>query len=1077
MAPAAGPLPRGVTGTGSERKLVTVLFSDLSGYSKLCQQLDPEDVREMMSLVFKEVVGIIIRYEGYIDRIIGDEVLAFFGIPQINEDDPVRAIRAALDIHGAVARMTNRFKRQLESPLAMHSGIATGMVVTGEIDLASGRHGITGEAVNRALMLTNLAASNEILVGPGTMACTSGFFLFEKRPGDQSDQAAGAIDAYRVRTVEKQPDKIRRVQGLRSRLIGRESEMKALQESLAAVKRGQGCVVFLEGEAGTGKSRLIYEFKKETAPRGIGWLQGNAYTYTQGMPYSPLIELLGRVVDVREDDPPAVVREKLAEELGSPEDEDGTLFPILERLFTPSDNNPVKITPEVWKLKLRQLLIRLTINRSRSGVTVICIEDLHWADPSTVDLFRMMLNDADLPVFFLISCRPGLLSFSPDQITNTYYHRQTLLIEDLSPEKSEAMVKSLLRTERVPRQLSDFIAEHLEGNPFFLEETINSLVDSGTLQKKKSGWRVNGAIGVTAFSSNIASVIAARLDRLGHPAKRIVQEASAIGRRFSPSVLKRISGNPEQVDRSLILLKSVGLILDSDDPGENFYVFKHALVQDVAYQSLLKRQRKDLHEKIARVMERQGRDRIDALCEMLAFHFGKGHSLAKAVNYLKASGRKALKKYAVIESHYYYEKAYQILSDGTRSIDDASSRTLELLLEWFFVFHLRGRYGDVLSLLKRHESSAMGSENLQLKGMYLTCMGWAYQRREDLYASRDCLLKAIAIGEQIKNYKVISYACAFMIWTCTDLGRLDEAFVFSGKAETASRIFESEDPSWSFEMDQNLVRFVLTGTAITCWFKGDCRQCRILGDRLLVYGKSAEDVNSISEGHLAHGMGRFAAGDYRGAIDKCVTAINGSVDPLFSINARFLMAYAHLSTGEVSQAEKKLEEIITFCRMSGYEYIGTSANALSSVIAVAKGNIGAGVKALNQYATQSMAEGKHYHAQTFHYLLGSIYLKMALREGVLGLSMVMKNLPFLFAHLSRAAKHAEHHFNVAIRIAGQINAMGIKAQAFLDLGRLYRSQKRYDLAAELISESIVLFKQLGADNHLQRAEAILGAVE
>ena len=638
------------------------------------------------------------------------------------------------------------------------------------------------------------------------------------------------------------------------------------------------------------------------------------------------------------------------------------------------------------------------------------------------------------------------------------------------------MVKSLLRTERVPRELLNFIAEHLEGNPFFLEETINSLVDAGTLQKKEMGWQVNGSIGDTAFSSNISSVIAARLDRLGNAAKRIVQEASAIGRLFSPAVLKRISGTPEHVDRSLLILKSVGLIRDSEDPGENLYVFKHALVQDVAYQSLLKRQRKDLHEKIAQVMENQSRGRVDAICEMLAFHFGKGRSLVKAVSYLKLSGRKALKKYAVIESHYYYEKAYQILTDRTRPIGDASLRMLELLLEWFFVFHLRGRYGDVLTLLKRHESSAMSSGDLQLKGMYLTCLGWAYQRREDLNASRDCLLEAIAIGEQINNFKVISYANAFMIWTCTDLGRLDEAVGFAGKAETACRFFESEDPSWSFEMDQNLVRFVLTGTAIACWFKGDCRQCRILGDRLLAYGKSAEDVNSISEGHLAHGMGCFAAGDYQGAIDKCMTAVDSSADPLFSINAGFLMAYAYLSIGDISQAEKKLEEIISFCHRSGYEYIGTSANALSSLIAVARGNIGAGVKALNQYASQSMAEGKHYHAQTFHYLLGSIYLKMAMREGAFGVSMVMKNLPFLVTHLPRAAKHAEDHFNVAIRIAGQINAMGIKGQALLDLGRLYQSRNRNDLALQLIKESIALFKQLGADNHRQRAEAILGAI-
>ncbi|MBC2742332.1 MAG: hypothetical protein HGJ93_04570, partial [Desulfosarcina sp.] len=726
---------------------------------------------------------------------------------------------------------------------------------------------------------------------------------------------------------------------------------------------------------------------------------------------------------------------------------------------------------------LRQALVQLIINQSRTRVTVICIEDLHWADPSTVDMFRMVLNEANLPVFFLISLRPGQLVFNHRQITNPYYRSQCILLEDLSPEKSEAMVKSLLRAEHVPRPLLNFIAEHLGGNPFFLEEVINSLLDTGTLKKNGAAWQVNGAIGDTALSSNISSVIAARLDRLGDSTKRIVQEASVIGRRFAPAVLKQITSDPERMDHSLKTLTSLGLILESDAPGENLYVFKHALVQEVAYSSLLKRQRKNMHEKIARVLESQSPDRVDAFCEILAFHFSNGHSLAKAVDYLKQSGRKGLKKYAVIESHNYYEKAYQMLTDRELLADDASRRTLELLLEWFFVFNLRGRYGDALMLLKRHESAAMNSEDLYLKGMFLTCLGWACQRREDLNASRHCLLEALSIGEQINNYKVIAYSCACLIWTCTDLGRLDEAVAFAAKAEEASRFFESEDPSWSFEMDQDLVRFVITGTAIVYWFKGDCRQCCKLGDRLLAYGENAGDVNSISEGHLAHGMGCFAAGDYRGAIEKCIIAIDSSADPLYAFNARFLMAYAHLSLGEVSQAEKNLNEIITFCEASGYEYIGTSANALSSVVAVAKGNIGDGVKAINRHARQSMADGKNYHAQTFHYMLGRIYLQIALREGELGFSMVVKNLPFFVVHLPRAAKHAEHHFKEAIRIASQINAMGIKGQASLDLGRLYQFKKRNDLAVPLIKESVALFEKLGADRHLQRAKAALTEAE
>ena len=206
-------------------------------------------------------------------------------------------------------------------------------------------------------------------------------------------------------------------------------------------------------------------------------------------------------------------------------------------------------------------------------------------------------------------------------------------------------------------------------------------------------------------------------------------------------------------------------------------------------------------------------------------------------------------------------------------------------------------------------------------------------------------------------------------------------------------------------------------------------------------------------------------------------AIDSSADPLYAFNARFLMAYSHLSLGEVIPAEKNLNAIITFCKASGYEYIGTSADALSSVVAVAKGNFGIGVKAINRHAMQYLAAGKYYHAQTFHYMLGSIYQRIALREGDLGLSAVVKNLPFFVVHLPRAAKHAEHHFKAAIRMAGQINALGIKGQASFDLARLYQAKNRNDLAAPLFKQSIALFEQLGADGHLERAQAGLNALE
>ena len=1060
----------------SQRKWVTVLFSDLSGYSTLCERLDPEDVREMMNLVFKEIVSIIVRYEGYIDRIIGDEVLAVFGIPQTHEDDPVRAIRAAMEIHQTVPKMTGRFKKSLEKPLAMHSGIATGLVVTGETDVKSGRHGLTGDTVNRASMLTDLAATGEILVGSGSMSATSGFFEFEAREYRAGNETGAPIQAHRVVSALERPDKIRRVQGLQARLVGRSDQMKSLRRHLVMVMGGDGGCVLLEGEAGTGKSRLIWEFKKTLHGKPVRWLQGNAYAFSRNVPYLPIIDLLKRALDVRDQDSQDAVREKLADELAAMRDTNGASFQIVEQLLTLSNDNAPYIPPESWKIQLKQTLVRMIERQCRTKTTIICIEDLHWADPSTVDLLKNMINEAHLPVFFLISYRPEAIDFGPGQLSSAYYHSERIRLEDLPPEKSEAMARSLLRSDQAPARLMAFISDQLSGNPFFLEEAINSLVEAGTLVKKEGRWEVSGEIGETAFSSGISAVITARLDRVGEPAKQILQEASVIGREFSSIILKQISAEPVHVDQSLILLKSLGLIR-KDSVDEDRYRFKHALIQEVAYKSLLKRQRKALHEKIACVLERLRPDRIEALCETLAYHFSNGHSMHKAIAYLQQSGRKGFKKSAVIESHNYYEKAYRMLMDKNRLLEDASRRTVELLLEWFFVFNMRGCYTDALALMKRHEIDAMENVDPRLKGMYLACLGWAHQRREQLNRSRQCLLEALAIGERIHNYKVIAYSCACLIWTCTDLGRLDEALVFAAKAEEASRFFESEDPKWSFEMDQDLVRFVLTGTAIAQWFKGDCRQCRHLGDRLIAYGENAGDMNSISEGYLAHGMGRFAAGDYHGTVESCLKAIDRSTDPLYAFNARFLMAYAYLSLEDVPRAKENLDEIMRFCESSGYEYIGTSATALSSVVAVARGHLWSGVYAIRKHIKRSLAEGKVYHAQTFHFILGSIYLKLALRQGKLAGWALLRNLPFLVWHLPGAAGKAERHFKKAVRTADRIGALGVKAQACLDLGRLYTFKRKYDLAEPLIRQSMALFGQLDADHHLQQATAELNSLQ
>ncbi|HSO20947.1 MAG TPA: adenylate/guanylate cyclase domain-containing protein, partial [Desulfosarcina sp.] len=283
----------------------------MSSYRYFIDRKDPEEIREMTRQLFEEIVKIITRYEGHVDRILWDGVLAVFGIPHTHEDDTIRAIRAAMDIQRMVSPLAVRFADRIGCELNMRSGVATGLVVTGTTEEKTGRHGITGDTVNLAARLRDLARPGEVLVDSSAFSAAAGFFNFQaKRPVTVKGRQR-PVQVYRVQSATPQPDKVRRVHGLRAALIGRDRELKQLEEAAMRLRRKEGTVLTVSGDAGTGKSRLITEFKGSHGAGGIRWLDGHAYAYTGGVPYFPFIDLLNRLFDIRETDQDAVISAKL----------------------------------------------------------------------------------------------------------------------------------------------------------------------------------------------------------------------------------------------------------------------------------------------------------------------------------------------------------------------------------------------------------------------------------------------------------------------------------------------------------------------------------------------------------------------------------------------------------------------------------------------------------------------------------------------------------------------------------------------------------------------------------------------
>lgn len=457
------PAPNKING---ERKYVTVLFSDMSGYTAMSERLDPEEVKEITSRIFGEISQIVDKYNGFIEKFIGDAVMAVFGATKAFEDDPIRAIKASKEIHRVVKSISPEYEKKIGRSLAMHTGINTGLVVTGEVNLEKGTHGIAGDTINLAARLSSLRKEGDILVGSDTYAQAEGYFDFEALEPVKVKGKSKAIRVYRVLAQKDQPRKVHRLQGVRARLIGRKVEMALLEEAVDNLREGNGSTIAVCGTAGTGKSRLIEEFKATLDLEEIQWHEGHAYPYAQNIPYFPLINLLSRAFQIEEGDAPERMREKVEDGIDALLGETKDVVPYVGSLFSLNYPEIKNISAESWKWKIQKAIQSILSALAQRGPTVICLEDLHWADPSFLELIRLILSDSRDPILFLCMYRPTITLFSSHQIRQMTNPYKEIRLRDLSVSESQDMVESLMNTEDVPPELRQFVQEKVEGNPF-----------------------------------------------------------------------------------------------------------------------------------------------------------------------------------------------------------------------------------------------------------------------------------------------------------------------------------------------------------------------------------------------------------------------------------------------------------------------------------------------------------------------------------------------------------------------------------------------------------------------------------
>jgi class 3 adenylate cyclase len=1051
-----------------ERKHVTVLFSDLTGYTAMSEKLDPEEVKEITSQIFGEISKIVDKYDGFIEKYAGDAVLALFGAQKTHEDDPIRAVKAAIEIHELVEALGPEIENRIGQPISMHSAVNTGLVVTGEVDMEKGTHGVAGDTINLASRLSSLAKAGEILAGPDTYRQSEGYFDFAELESAKVKGKTEPVRVYKVLSAKEKPLTIRRLSGLRAELIGRKVEMAQLREAFEKLQEGKGSIFSICGDAGTGKSRLVEEFRATLDPVKFQWLEGHAYAYSQNIPYFPLIDFLNRVLQIEEGDPPEKVRERVESGIENLIGKKEDIVPYVGSLYSLSYLQVADVSPEFWKSRLQNAIQTILSAVAQKAPTIFFLEDLHWADSAFLELLRKSLLEIRHPAIVLCVYRPVISLFTshlPGTISKTHHE---IRLQDLSSSEAQDMVESLLKTESIPSELKQFVQEKLEGNPFYLEEVINSLIESETLIRDNGSWKLTRQIIELDISSTIHGVISARLDRLENETKRVLQEASVIGRAFLYDILRRITELKDQCDRCLSGLERLDLIRTRSLHPELEYVFKHALTQEVVYNGLLKKKRKEIHERIGLVMEQLFRDRLSEFYEALAFHFLHGSSVIKAVEYLVKSGEKSHKRYALEEAHQYFKEAYELLSSKDERTKEEDRRIIDLLIKWGYVHNCRADFKGLEELLLANEELAKSTDDREKLGMFYAWLGHAFRSREKLREGYAYLIKALQLGEEIASQKVIGYTCAWLSWTCADRGLLDEAVTYGKRAQELIEPLQS---------DGEFVRFTLAGLGLTHYFRGDCAEAHEIGEQLLRYGQHRSDLRCIAMGYTCIGFSHYVAGNHGLSIQSFQNAIQVSADIIFISAARLMLGVTYVASEQFSEAKGTFEEIMRRSEDYGFEFVGTAAQLFYGVIQISQGSLNKGLRIVEHAATVFLESDSMYRYAMANHTIGKVYARLALGESEKSLSLIAKNIGFLVKNILLAGKKAEAYYGKTIEVVKKIGAKGIEGQAYLDLGRLHKAKGRNEQARDCFSRAIRILEECEAEVYLKQANEALESLQ
>ncbi len=1051
----ADKILKGRSSLEGERKLVTVLFTDVAGYTTMSEKLDPEEVHQIMDGCFRILMDEIHRFEGTVNQFTGDGIMALFGAPVSHEDHAQRACHAALAIQRTIGEYGHKMKRDRGIDFRMRIGLNSGPVVVGSIgnDLRMD-YTAMGDTTNLASRIQGLAEPGTILAAADTYRMVREFFEFQPLGKTAIKGREESVEAYRLLKASEVTTRIEAAaaRGL-TRFVGRDKEKAVLKEIYEKAQSGSGQVVGVVGEAGVGKSRLLFEMRRVFPDGEYTYLQGRCLHYGRSMAYLPFLDILRGYFEIEEGDGEFLTKKKMAEKVAHLNEELREALPPVEDIlsFKVEDPDYLKLDAPLKRIKIFEAVRDLLIRESQRKPLVLVVEDLHWIDKTSEELLGYLIGFlANTHIMLLLLYRPEYTH----QWGSKSYYRQ-IGVDQLSLASSAELVQSLLEEGEMAPELRQLILATTAGNPLFMEEFTHNLLESGSIQRKDHQYVLTRKPSDIAVPGTVQAIIAARIDALEDNLKRTMQVASVIGRDFAYRILQTITGMTEELKSHLVNLQGLEFIYEKSLFPELEYIFKHALTQEVAYNSLLAKRRKDIHGRIGQAMEELYPDRLEEFYEMLAHHYHRAENAEKAYQYLKLSGDKATRNYAKWEALAFYQDAIDLLSNQPDT-EEKKRRGIETRLLMSTPMRYLTYPEGSLPVLEEGErlSREMGDEKSLAR--FLSLLSLYYGFKGDSLRGRKYAEECFSEAEKAQDIDLMAPIGLQLCYNYTGPGEYWKI------AEVAPRVItliektgrQLDSFGWGFNVYAAL--HGICGFALA--HLGDFQRGEAFCEKGLGSAGEIKDLYCMGFVEMTCAGVHSAKGDGRKAVTHAKNAVKYCEETQFLTSlgvAWQVSGWGYLLLGELGTAREHVEKGHESDRAVGMSLISSLYYMLVTEICLESGDwVGA-----RSYAQEGLQCAKTHGERVYEGMLGVLLGKALAR-----------------AEPSQSAK-AEKLIVEGIEILDDLRLRPRSGQGHLHLGELYAENHQREKALQSVKQARDMFREMGMEYWLTRTTKVLESLE